>query len=312
MTMTDSRVKPQQQHSIDDTNSNSTLGQHHQHHHYQHHHHVDGSTLASASASTQSHDQNQLEAANIAHFDALGHDFDKQNPFSAEFADRLSRALRRLSRSRSADSSSSSSDNVISSLVLDEDTTSVLDYACGSGQISRALAPYVAQLVGVDISPRMVEVYNTRASTQGLEPHEMRAVSSLAELQQQQRFDLAVCSMAYHHFPSVEQVTRDIVEYLKPSGILAVADIAARVHAAADGDGDGDKVNESESEAPSIIPAEYEHLVSHTRGFTEEYMRTLFEGAGLVNFTFDQFTSAKWHGRDIDFFLATGTKPAQF
>jgi SAM-dependent methyltransferase len=97
----------------------------------------------------------------------------------------------------------------------------VLDYACGSGtcftpifasawcfdkeycrlylyflyagQISRALAPYVAQLVGVDISPRMVEVYNARASTQGLEPNEMRAVSSLAELQQQ-RFDLAVVS----------------------------------------------------------------------------------------------------------------------
>jgi hypothetical protein len=118
--------------------------------------------------------------------------------------------------------------------------------------------------------------------------------------------------MAYHHFPSVEQVTRDIVEYLKPSGMLAVADIAPRVHVhAADGDGDGDGVNESESGVPPIIPAEYEHLVSHTRGFTEEYMRALFEGAGLVNFTFEQFTSAKWHGRDIDFFLATGTKPAQ-
>jgi SAM-dependent methyltransferase len=60
------------------------------------------------------------------------------------------------------------------------------------GQVSRALAPYVAQLVGVDISPRMVEVYNTRANTQGLEPHEMRAVNSLAELHQEQCFDLAV------------------------------------------------------------------------------------------------------------------------
>lgn len=115
--------------------------------------------------------------------------------------------------------------------------------------------------------------------------------------------------MAYHHFPSVEQVTRDIVKYLKPGGMLAVADIAARVHAA-DGDGASVEVNASGSEAPPIIPAEYEHLVSHTRGFTEEYMRALFEGAGLVNFTYDQFTSAKWHGRDIDFFLATGTKSA--
>lgn len=117
--------------------------------------------------------------------------------------------------------------------------------------------------------------------------------------------------MAYHHFPSVEQVTRDIFEYLKPNGMLAVADIAARVHAA-DGLLEEDRVNESGSgsEAKRIIPAEYEHLVSHTRGFTEEYMRALFEGAGLVNFSFDQFTSAKWHGRDVDFFLATGTKPS--
>lgn len=281
------------------------------HHHQQLQHPIDSSTSASGATQSQNHDQslsqgqNQLEAANIAHFDALGHDFDKQNPFSAEFADRFARALRRLSESESPSRSAGSNSDNVGSLVLDEDATSVLDYACGSGQISRALAPYVAQLVGVDISPRMVEVYNTRASTQGLEPHEMRAVGSLAELQQQ-RFDLAVCSMAYHHFPSVEQATRDIVEYLKPSGVLAVADIAARVHMhAADG------VNESDSETPAIIPAEYEHIVSHTRGFTEEYMRALFEGAGLVNFTFEQFTSAKWHGRDIDFFLATGTKPAQ-
>lgn len=119
--------------------------------------------------------------------------------------------------------------------------------------------------------------------------------------------------MAYHHFPSVEQVTRDIVEYLKPSGVLAVADIAARGHAAAAAAADGVEVevDESGGEVPPIIPAEYEHLVSHTRGFTKEYVRALFEGAGLVNFTFEQFTSAKWHGRDVDFFLATGTKPAQ-
>jgi tRNA/tmRNA/rRNA uracil-C5-methylase (TrmA/RlmC/RlmD family) len=53
----------------------------------------------------------------------------------------------------------------------------------------------VAQLVGVDISPRMVEVYNARANAQGLEPHEMCAVGSLDELaaqQQQQHFDIAV------------------------------------------------------------------------------------------------------------------------
>ncbi len=55
-----------------------------------------------------------LEAANVAFFDALGHDFDKRHPEAADGADRLARALRRV-------------------LALDEGTTSVLDYACGSG-----------------------------------------------------------------------------------------------------------------------------------------------------------------------------------
>ena len=46
-------------------------------------------------------------------------------------------------------------------------------YFCYVGQVSRVLAPYVAQLVGINISLRMVEVYNTRMSAQGLELHEM-------------------------------------------------------------------------------------------------------------------------------------------
>lgn len=84
-----------------------------------------------------------LEAANVAHFDALSHNFDTQHPFAADFADRLARALRRrcaggasVSATASATASSAagpSSSSSSSSLVLDEDTTSVLDYACGSG-----------------------------------------------------------------------------------------------------------------------------------------------------------------------------------
>src|SRR5712671_6791319 len=115
---TDSRAKPQYSINQDLQRRLDSGHHHHQHQHHQLHHHADGPTTAPAtSAPAQSQNQNQnqnhLEAANIAHFDALGHDFDKQNPFSAEFADRLSRALRRLSRSNSAsagaDSSSSSS-----------------------------------------------------------------------------------------------------------------------------------------------------------------------------------------------------------
>ncbi len=62
--------------------------------------------------------------------------------------------------------------------------------------MSRAVVPYIAQLVGVDISLRMVEVYNMRANMQDLELHKMHTVGSLAKLHQQ-RFDLAVVRASF-------------------------------------------------------------------------------------------------------------------
>ena len=89
---------------------------HHDHGHgeilHAHAQHIDA---ASSLLAKESNGHPQLEAANIAFFDALGHDFDKRHPDAADFADRLARALRRV-------------------LVLDENATAVLDYACGSGK----------------------------------------------------------------------------------------------------------------------------------------------------------------------------------
>ena len=58
----------------------------------------------------------RLEASNIAHFDALSVDYDRRHPGARKLALRLAHALRRV-------------------LPFDEDTTSVLDYACGSGTV---------------------------------------------------------------------------------------------------------------------------------------------------------------------------------
>lgn len=91
--------------------------QHDGHVHGHHHHHIDASSLTDRSQ------QHQLESANIAHFDALGHDFDKLHPSSATFADQLSRALRRRRVVR--DDEDEDEEN---------DETSVLDFACGSGE----------------------------------------------------------------------------------------------------------------------------------------------------------------------------------
>jgi hypothetical protein len=98
----------------------STLPAHHHHHH--HHHPTTNTCITALPHDEDHHDihsapptaKQQLEAANIAHFDALSVDYDTRHPDAHQLALRLARALRRA-------------------LPLDEDTTSVLDYACGSG-----------------------------------------------------------------------------------------------------------------------------------------------------------------------------------
>jgi hypothetical protein len=132
---------------------------HHPHHsHHPPHHGVLHHRTTSALERERGLD---LEAANIAHFDALGHDFDKQHPFAAEFADRLVRTLlcRRPSTTTTITTTAAQTQTQIgdsdggsggggggSSLILDEDATAVLDYACGSGMYAPAPTSFASAL----------------------------------------------------------------------------------------------------------------------------------------------------------------------
>ena len=71
------------------------------------------------------HDKQQLEAANKAHFDALSDSAHTHTHAYDELTLRLSRALRRV-------------------VPLEEDTTYVLDYACGSGTVLQLVPVYSA------------------------------------------------------------------------------------------------------------------------------------------------------------------------
>ncbi|MCX8053764.1 MAG: class I SAM-dependent methyltransferase, partial [Armatimonadetes bacterium] len=63
----------------------------------------------------------------------------------------------------------------------------VLDLACGTGNVSEILASRGFRVVGVDISPEMIEVARTKKG--GVEYY----VQDLAELSLDRVFDLAVC-----------------------------------------------------------------------------------------------------------------------
>lgn len=53
--------------------------------------------------------------------------------------------------------------HVLSAYPYNKETTTVLDFACGTGLMSRRLAPSVKSIVGIDISPVTIDQYNLRA-----------------------------------------------------------------------------------------------------------------------------------------------------
>jgi len=111
----------------------------------------------------------------------------------------------------------------------------LLDYACGTGLMTRTFGPYVTRTLGIDISPNMVSTYKTRAASAGLTPSTVdAAVGDLfdkanprpAEFEGQEwwGFDLATVGFGFHHFEDVVHAARQLKERLRPGGALVIND----------------------------------------------------------------------------------------
>jgi SAM-dependent methyltransferase len=95
----------------------------------------------------------------------------------------------------------------------------VLDLGCGSGWTSLFLARAGWDVLGVDISGRMVEIARERARAEGAEAEFL--VADVEELDLARKdFAAVVLFDALHHCPGHEQVLRRGYEHLRPGGCL--------------------------------------------------------------------------------------------
>ncbi|KAK0492078.1 S-adenosyl-L-methionine-dependent methyltransferase [Armillaria luteobubalina] len=176
---------------------------------------------------------------------------------------------------------------------FNEESTTLLDFACGAGLMSMQLAPCCKSILGIDISQGMVDQYNTRVHNQGIPPEDMRARCIELEGEETEldglKFD--VCAMAYHHLPFPQETTRLLAFFVKPGGTLLVADYQA--------EDDG-----------TAIPDTHADIVAHKAGFNEAQMKDMFDRAGLDAFSLERVLSAKMHGHGVIIFLAKGEKPS--
>jgi len=99
-------------------------------------------------------------------------------------------------------------------------TEAVLDAGCGTGALAFALAPHVAEVVGVDTRADYLEVATTTA------PENVRFVDGdvMALPFGYASFDLACCHRVLHHVRRPELAVSELTRVTRPGGRLFIVD----------------------------------------------------------------------------------------
>ncbi|KAI5461569.1 S-adenosyl-L-methionine-dependent methyltransferase [Mariannaea sp. PMI_226] len=185
----------------------------------------------------------------------------------------------------------------------------MLDYACGNGLATRALAPFFETILGMDISSGMVEQYNKKAQEAGTASENRRAIQAdllntdatpSPELDSPEffGFDAIVMCMALHHVENYATMVQKLSERLKKGGILVIVDWVAP----------------SESGCP--ITEKVHELSHHTitrMGFKESEVRVAYQDAGLEGWSWkwasERNKMPEEIGGEQQLFIARGQMP---
>lgn len=105
----------------------------------------------------------------------------------------------------------------------------VLDVATGTGHTAFAFAPYVAEVVGIDLTPQMLAEAEKLAQSRGItnvrfleaDVHELPFDDETFD---DEVFDLVTCRRAAHHFGDVKGALSEMVRVLKSGGLMLIDD----------------------------------------------------------------------------------------
>jgi ArsR family transcriptional regulator len=137
----------------------------------------------------------------------------------------------------------------------DSDWT-VGDLGCGTGQVTAALAPFVARVIAVDGSAAMLQAAKRRLH--GAANIELRRGDLEALPIDDARLDAATLMLVLHHVPEPERALAEVARVVKPGGRVMIVDMLP---------------HEREN---------YRQQMGHVwLGFSDEHMRRLLTGSGF-------------------------------
>jgi len=97
------------------------------------------------------------------------------------------------------------------------------DLGCGTGQLTAALAPFVAKVVAVDASAAMLQAAKKRV--QKLDNVDLRRGDLESLPIDEARLDAATMMLVLHHVPEPERAVGEAARVLKPGGRLVIVDM---------------------------------------------------------------------------------------
>jgi len=103
----------------------------------------------------------------------------------------------------------------------------VLDVACGTGIVSRALAPFVESITGIDVTSAMLTQARLIAEREGLRNLEFRECPAENIAFPSQTFDLCITRFSLHHFEVPIIQVREMARVTKPGGSVVVIDLVS-------------------------------------------------------------------------------------
>jgi len=106
-------------------------------------------------------------------------------------------------------------------------TDQVLDVAAGAAHLGRALAPLVAHVTALDLTPEMLEQGQRLASAEGVTniAFQLGDAASLPWLDRQ--FDLTACRLTLHQVADPRAVVSEMVRVTRLGGRIAIIDMVA-------------------------------------------------------------------------------------
>lgn len=99
-----------------------------------------------------------------------------------------------------------------------------LDFGCGVGRLTLAMAPYARQVTGIDISRPHLHLAVERAREQAITNVGFDAIASVADLDRYRRFDLVISRIVLQHNPPpiMAALYAKLLGALAPMGVAIV------------------------------------------------------------------------------------------